>query len=333
MEFNWIKKHASFISSLLIITILIIIRSVAHEYSQIIYLIMFYITLGLAFNMFLGFTNYICFGYSAFIAIGGYAMALSFKWFANTNIHMHPTLIIIVGLMLSILYSIIMAFAVGAIGLRLREAYFAIATIGLAQGIRFLIEGFKVWGGSEGLIISSNIINTYGSRWLALLSIEYADVIIFFTAILSIVITYILLKSATNYALLAIREDEDVAKSFGVNPIKYKLMAFTISAVLVAFLGADKLLKDQAIFPADAFSLTFTLEAIVITLIGGKGTLMGPIIAGILYAFLKYYLITIMPGFQLLLLAPIVIIIVELFPTGIIGWLRLRFKILDKILA
>jgi branched-chain amino acid transport system permease protein len=333
MELNWIEKHASLIGSLLTTTILIVIRSIAYEYSQIIYLIAFYITLGLAFNVFLGFTNYVCFGYSAFIAMGSYAMALSFKWFANEGVRMHPTLTIIAGLMLSVLYSIIIALTIGAIGLRLREAYFAIATIGLAQGIRFLIEGFKVWGGSEGLIISSNIIGTYGSEWLSILSIDYADAITFFTAILSIIITYTLLKSATNYAFLAIREDEDVAKSFGVNPLKYKVIAFTISAVLVAFLGAGKLLKDQAVFPVEAFSLTFTLEAIVITLIGGKGTLVGPIIAGILYACLKYYLTTIIPGFQLLLLAPIVIIVVELFPMGIVGWLKLKFKILSRILT
>jgi len=325
------NKHLSLIFSLLIVFVFILLRSLFPEYSQMVYFIVFYIALGLAFNIFLGFTNYVCFGYTVFLALGGYAMAHSIKWLASS---LNPVLVFTIGVLLSSLYAGIVALLVGAIGLRLKETYFAIATIGLTQGLRFFIEGFRVWGGSEGLIVAGDIISNYGSEWLTALSIECADILVFSTAVLSIVITYYLLNSRTGYALLAIREDEEVANSFGINPVKYKLLAFMISAILGAFIGASKLLKDQAVFPAEAFSLGFTLEALVITLIGGKGTLLFPLIAGILYASLKYFLTTILPGFQLLIFAIIVIVIVELFPEGIMGWLKkkLRGRAIESIL-
>jgi branched-chain amino acid transport system permease protein len=324
-----LNKHLSLAASLATILIFIVVRTIIPEYSQMVYFIVFYIALGLAFDIFLGFTNYVCFGYVVFLALGGYAMAHSFKWFTGD-----PTLSVALGLLLSTIYASIVALIVGLIGLRLREVYFAIATIGLTQGIRFFIEGFRVWGGSEGLIVAGDIISKYGSEWLTLLSVDYADALTFMTAIASIVITYYLIVSKTGYALLAIREDEEVAMSFGVNPVKYKLLVFMISAILGAFIGASKLLKDQAVFPAEAFSLAFTLEALVITLVGGKGTLLGPLIAGILYAGLKYFLTTIMPGLQLLVFALIVIGVVVLFPEGIVGWLKKRFRgtLLDELL-
>ncbi len=332
MQPVFLFRHLTLIVSLAIVSVLALLRIMLFEYAQMIYFIVFYISLGLAFNVFLGFTNYVCFGYSVFIALGGYAMAHAIKWFAGV---LNPPLVIAIGLLLAILYALILALITGFIGLRLKEAYFAIATIGLAQGVRFFIEGFHVWGGSEGLIVASNIIAHYGSKWLSTISIDYADLLMFLTAILSILITYYLLNSRARYAFMAIKEDEDVARSFGVNSVKYKLLAFSISGILGALLGVSKLLKDQAIFPGEAFSLTFTLEALVITLVGGKGTLMFPLVLGILYAGLKYFLTTMFPGLQLLIFAVIVIVVVELFPEGVAGWLRRRYKgtLIEKIIT
>jgi branched-chain amino acid transport system permease protein len=334
MSLKFLEKNASFSASVITLAILLLLRFTIPEYSQLIYLILFYIALGLSYNVFQGFTNYVCFGYAVFIAMGSYAEALIFKLLANPSISINPFVVVVIGLGLAVVFSVGIGLVVGAIALRLREAYFAIATIGLAQGMRFLIEGFKLWGGSEGLIISRNIIDTYGSNWLSTISTDYADMITFFAAILSIIVTYLLMNSKAGYALQAVREDEDLAKSLGINPVKYKLLAFLLSAILISLVGAGKLLKDQAVFPANAFSLTFTLEAIVITLIGGMGTLLGPFLAGILYAMLKYYLTTLIPGFQLLIMAPIVIAVVELFPRGIIGWIKSKFKgtLIDRLL-
>lgn len=320
---------------LLVYFLLFVVWFLLPAYSQLVIYIAFYIALGQAFNIFLGFTNYVCFGYVAFMAMGMYGMALTVKWL---NASAAGTSLSFLGLVfggygLSIIMSVVLAVAVGIIALRLREAYFAIATIGLSQGFRFLIEGSGIWGGSGGLIISRDIITLFGYSGLTLVSTVVADVLVLTTGMISLTVTYLITHSRLGYALQAVKEDEDVAKVFGVNATKYKLIAFTVSAALAGMLGAAKLLKDQAVFPPEAFSISYTVEAIIIVLLGGRGTLIGPIIGGIVYGSLKYYLTALLPGLQLLILAPVLIAIVLAFPAGIVGWLKKRFKgaLIDRI--
>ncbi|WP_440060300.1 branched-chain amino acid ABC transporter permease [Thermogladius sp. 4427co] len=320
----------SFYISILSLVFIIIIRLTIPTYSQLMTFIGFYVALGLAYNIFLGFTNYVCFGYSVFIAAGLYGTALSFAWFGAKASNLLVLLLLSLGL--SFFISLLIAGVTGAISLRLKEAYFAIATIGLSQGIRFFVEGSKIWGGAEGIVVSKYIIETFGYEGLSFISTDLGDAIIYATAIIAILTTLFLMNSKLNYALMAVREDEDAAMVYGVNPLKARITAFILSALLGSILGIGKLLKDQAVYPADAFSLTYTLEALAIVLIGGKGTLLGPLVAGILYGALKYFLTALLPGLQMLIMAPILIAIVELFPTGFIGWLRLKYRRLDKVI-
>ena len=78
--------------------------------------------------------------------------------------------------------------------------------------------------------------------------------------------------------------------------------------------------------PPDAFEIHYTVEAIIIVMLGGAGTLLGPIVGGLIYGLSKYWLSIIMPGFQLLIFAPIILIIVVLFPEGIVGFLKKQIQ-------
>ncbi len=317
------RKYFPLIPVYLLYIVLYLIGSTMRGMWQPMALLAFYAALGQTFNIFMGMTGYVDFGYVAFLALGAYGMALAISGLAESV----GAGVIVVGLLMALAMAAVLALAVGAIALRLRGAYFAIATIGVNEGVRYLIEGARLWGGSEGIIISRPLREAFGSEGANLLSTFWADTLVYLIAMLAAFITVHYLHSKIGYALMALREDEDAAKVMGVHTTKYKLAAFITSAALGGLIGATGwVLKLTYVFPADVFAVHYTVEAIVIVLLGGAGTLLGPLAGGIIYAALKYWLSISFPGLQLLLLAPIILFIVVAFPQGMIGVLKAKVK-------
>lgn len=281
----------------------------------------FYCALGQAFNIFLGMTGYVDFGYVAFIGVGTYGMALGITRLAN--LEALGLGIIVLGLALAVVMATLLSLAVGAVALRLRGAYFAIATIGVNEGLRYFIEGAKIWNGSEGIIFMAQMNQAFGRDTASALATFWADVLVLVIAAVAALVTIHYMRSKIGYALTALREDEDAAKVMGINVTKYKIVAFITSAIFAGMLGAAAwALKTPYVFPPEVFEIHYTVEAIIIVLLGGAGTLLGPVVGGLLYGISKYYLAIILPGFQLLIFAPIIIGIIVLFPEGIVGMLR-----------
>jgi branched-chain amino acid transport system permease protein len=298
---------------------------------QLVAMLAFYCAIGQAFNIFLGMTGYVDFGYVAFMAVGTYGMALSivslyqFQWLGIG--------IIVVGLALAVAMASLLSVAVGAVALRLRGAYFAIATIGVNEGFRYLIEGAKMWGGSEGIIFSGQLNKAFGREMASMLSTVWADILVFITAALAAFITIYYMRGKIGYALTAVREDEDAAKVMGINVTKYKIIAFITSASLAGLIGALAwALKLTYVFPPEVFEIHYTVECIIIVLLGGAGTLLGPVVGALIYGLFKYWLTVVVPGFQLLIFAPIIIVIIVAFPEGVMGMLKPRLKgtVLEK---
>lgn len=287
---------------------------------QLVSQLAFYCTLGQAFNLFLGMTGYVDFGYVAFMGVGTYGMAVSIYYFYDKGLGLG---IVIIGFLLAALFATLLSMAVGAVALRLRGAYFAIATIGVNEGFRFLIEGARIWNGSEGMIFTRHMKVALGKPTAMAIGTFWADIMMFGVAILAASLTLVYMRNKVGYALTALREDEDAAKVMGINVTKFKIIAFITSAVLAGLLGATAwALKLQYVYPVDVFEIHYTVEAIIIVLLGGAGTLMGPIVGGLIYGISKYYLAIVLPGFQLLIFAPIIIGIIVLFPEGTVGILK-----------
>jgi len=287
---------------------------------QLVSQLAFYCTLGQAFNLFMGMTGYVDFGYVAFMGVGTYGMAVSIYYFYDKGLGLG---LLIIGFLLSTLFATLLSIAVGAVALRLRGAYFAIATIGVNEGFRYLIEGARIWNGSEGMIFTRNMKIAFGKPTAMAIGTFWADIMMFGVAALAAVLTLVYMRSKIGYALTALREDEDAAKVMGINVTKYKIIAFITSAILAGLLGATAwALKLQYVYPVDVFEIHYTVEAIIIVLLGGAGTLMGPIVGGLIYGVSKYYLAIVLPGFQLLIFAPIIIGIIVLFPDGTVGALK-----------
>jgi branched-chain amino acid transport system permease protein len=292
---------------------------------QMVALLAFYCALGQSWNIFMGMTGYVDFGYVTFIALGTYGMSLGIAWF-----HHYEWLgigIIFIGIILALFLASLSALLEAFIALRLRGAYFAIACIGINEGLRYFIEGAKIWGGSEGIIFSGALLQALGRETTEQLATFWADFAVFIIAALAAFLNMHYMRSKIGYALTAVREDEDAAKVMGVNTTKYKTIAFLTSGLLGAVVGAMAWgLKLGHVYPEDVFVIHYTVECIVVVLLGGAGTLLGPVIGGLIYGLSKYWLAVIMPGFQLLVFAPIIIIIIVAFPEGVVGLLKKRFK-------
>jgi len=292
---------------------------------QLMAMLSFYCAVGQAFNIFLGMTGYVDFGYVAFMALGTYGMALSIAHLYQ--IEWLGIGIIVIGFVLAILMSGLLSVAVGAVALRLRGAYFAIATIGVNEGFRYLIEGAKLWGGSEGIIFSKQLTEAFGRGVANKLSTFWADVFVLFIAAIAALVTLCFIRGKIGYALTALREDEEAAKVMGINVTKYKIIAFITSASFAGLIGATAwALKLTHVFPPEVFEISYTVECIIIVLLGGAGTLLGPIVGGLIYGLSKYWLTVIVPGFQLLIFAPIIILIIVAFPEGVVGMFKRRVR-------
>jgi branched-chain amino acid transport system permease protein len=288
---------------------------------QLVAMLLFYCALGQAFNIFLGMTGYVDFGYVAFMGVGTYGMALSITHFAP--IEGLGIWVIVIGFVAALFFSTCLSLAVGAVALRLRGAYFAIATIGVNEGFRFLIEGAKIWNGAEGIIFTVQLNEILGREAAEKLSLFWADVIVLIIGLMAAIVTLIYMRSKIGYALTALREDEDAAKVMGINVTKYKIIAFITSACFAGLLGASSwALKTPYVFPPEVFEIHYTIETKIIVLLGGAGTLLGPIVGGLIYGISKYYLSIYLPGFQLLIFAPIIILIIVMFPEGVVGMLK-----------
>ena len=291
---------------------------------QLIAMLAFYCAVGQAFNLFLGMTGYVDFGYVAFLGVGTYGMAIAISRLFDKGLGMW---LLVIGLLMAIGMATLLSLAVGAVALRLRGAYFAIATIGVNEGFRYLIEGARLWNGSEGIIFTAQLNTAFDREFANVLATYWADVALFVIAAFAAFLTLFFLRSKVGYALTAVREDEDAAKVMGINVTKFKIIAFVTSASLAGMIGAVAwALKLTYVFPPDVFDIHYTVEAIIIVLLGGAGTLLGPIVGGLIYGLSKYYLAVILPGFQLLIFAPIIIMIIVLFPEGTVGVLKKKVQ-------
>ncbi len=330
---NKLSKYLPLVPVYLAYLVLFLLGKNMEGVWQLIAMLAFYCALGQAFNIFLGMTGYVDFGYVAFLGVGTYGMALAISRFYDKGLGLW---LLALGLLMAIGIATLLSLAVGAVALRLRGAYFAIATIGVNEGFRYFIEGAKIWNGSAGIIFSGQLNKAFGRELSNVLSTYWADVMVFTIAALSAFMTLYYLRSKVGYALTALREDEDAAKVMGINVTKYKIIAFITSACFAGLLGASAwALKLTYVFPPDVFEIIYTVEAIIIVLLGGAGTLLGPVVGGLIYGLSKYYLSIILPGFQLLIFAPIIILIIVLFPEGTVGVLKRKVQgtALEKIIV
>jgi branched-chain amino acid transport system permease protein len=229
------------------------------------------------------------------------------------------------------LLSALLAGLLGLAILRLRGAYFALATIGINEAARAFVNNFQPFGGPTGMSINFAVYKEYGGPAQALWT---TFTVMWLVALAVLIASYAVKRSRFGLGLMAIREDEGAAMIMGVNAPRAKTLAFIISAFFPGIIGTLFLFKNGNVEPGDAFRLQMSIETLVMIMLGGQGTVLGPVLGAAAYQQLRTYLLT-SPLFKNLHLAfaGLALLLIVLFiPAGIVGWLRARFPILRRML-
>ena len=281
------------------------------------------VALASSLNILLGYTGYVSFGHIVFYGFGGY-VGLYFVNEQGWSIWM--------GLLAGGIASGLLAFLLGKAILRLRGAYFALATIGINEAMRAFINNFNPFGGPIGMTLNFSVYKAYGGAAQALgLSFTIMAVLTFAALITS----HFVRTSKFGLGLQAIRENEDAAEVMGVVAPDAKTWAYVLSAIIPGMVGVLFFFKNGHVEPPVAFPLHSSIELLVMVMLGGQGTVLGPILGAFAYQGMRGYLVTsdIFKDIQLSVSGVLLLLIVLFIPAGAVGWFRQRIPALRRVLA
>ncbi len=280
------------------------------------------VVLASSLNIILGYTGYVSFGHIVFFGIGGYS---GFYLMSEQGWSLWPSMLA-GGLMAGLI-----AYLLGEAILQLRGPYFALATIGVNQAILALVTNLDFLGGSVGMTLNFKVYKDYGGGAQAL---QMAFYVMAALTMATVVVSYLVRTSKFGLGLLAIREDEDAAEVMGVVAPRVKTWAYVLSAVFPGLIGVLFFFKNGNIEPGHAFPLHTSIESIVMVMLGGQGTVLGPILGAAGYQRMRGYLVTspIFKNIQLSVAGVLLLVIVLFIPAGAIGWVRNRFPKTRRVL-
>jgi len=284
--------------------------------------LLMFVGLASSLNILMGYTGYVSFGHVVFFGLGGYT---GFYFISQQGWSLYPAAL--AGGLLSALIAGLLGLAI----LRLRGAYFALATIGINEAARAFVNNFKPFGGPTGMSINFSVYKEYGGPAQALWT---TFTLMWLVALVIVAVSYAVKRSRFGLGLMAIREDEGAAMIMGVNAPRAKTLAFIISAFFPGIIGTLFLFKNGNVEPGDAFRLQMSIETLVMIMLGGQGTVLGPVLGAAAYQQLRTYLLTspIFKNLHLAFAGFALLLIVLFIPAGIVGWLRARFPILRRVL-
>jgi branched-chain amino acid transport system permease protein len=261
---------------------------------------MMYVVLALSWNIISGFTGYTSFGHVAFYGIGAYACAIlvaDYRW------HWLPTLGV------AAVLAAVVGVAIGYPVLRLKGPYFAIAMLGAAEGTRVVAT---VWDSLThgGLGISMPSAETSMETYYAMLVLM----------VLTVAVAYVVGHSRFGIRLNAIREDEAAAEALGINATLYKLAAFVLSAVFPAVAGGIQAYKVLYIDPPSVFFVQITIAMALMSMLGGKGTVIGPIVGAVLLYTAQELTWVNFPSAHLVAYGLFIVLVARFMPRGLMGF-------------
>jgi branched-chain amino acid transport system permease protein len=272
------------------------------------YVVLQYIVLATAWNILGGYTGYVNFGISAFIALGAYSTVVLHKL---TNLPLIVMILVAGGV------TGLVGLGTGYLTLRLRGTFFGIATLAMAVVVQTLVTNWDFVGGSRG----AYIIRPAKVAYLGIDYIQYLFLMMLGLCVLAVGIARAIEKSRLGYGFATIRDDELAAEASGVPTLRLKLIATALSGGLMGMAGAPLPYYVTYLDPVSAFSLSYAVNTIAMPLIGGTSSWLGPIIGAILLGTLQQVAtVTISSALSLLIVGVMLVVFVVAAPKGIIGW-------------
>ena len=282
-------------------------------------MIMLYATMSVGWNIIGGYTGQVSFGNAAFFGIGAYATAVLL-----VNFGLNPW----IGMVAGCFFSVLLAVLVGYPCFRLQGHYFAIATIAIGEIMLVIFTNWDYVGAAVGIYIPI-LDESLKNFEFHTTKIPYYYIIMAMMLV-AVAVSYAIEKSRMGYYLRAIKDDPDGARSLGINIQKYKLIAFSVSAVLTAICGTFYAQYVLYIHPSSTMDLMMSIHLCIICLIGGIGTLFGPIVGAFVFIPLteltRVYLGSEGQGIDMIIYALLIIILAIWRPQGLWALFARRSK-------
>jgi branched-chain amino acid transport system permease protein len=319
----------------LVLLVLLLVALVAAPWLANDYLLTVLITIlyfaytGQAWNVMMGFAGQLSLGHAIYVGLGAYATAALYVHFGVS-----PW----IGLPAAIAVAMACGAVIGFLAFRFGVAgvYFAILTIAFAEFARIGFDHFRWVGGSSGFFLPvanyarNDLWNLRGNPTM----FYYVMLVLTVAAFL---LCHALLKSRMGFYWQAIREDEDAARSLGINTFRYKMYAVVISAGMTAIAGVFFAFYYNNLFPEQVFNIGRSIELILGPIIGGIGTLFGPIIGAFLLTGLSELMQELLgvlgfdvPGAKQVFYGVCLLVVVMVLPDGVWPWLARKLGLTER---
>lgn len=293
------KRAAQVAAFALLLALLVALPRLVSSYKLLTYTrFLILALLAQGWNFIGGYTGYAAFGNVAYFGIGAYTTGLLMigKW----HVPFFPALA--AGALLSALVAILLGLPI----LRLKGHYFAIATLGVAEALSQVADTWdSVTEGSTGIDLP---LKTEGEFF-------------YYTALAFVIgglaLTWAFSRSKLGNGCVAIREDQDAARMLGINTTLFKVIAYALSAVFAALAGGLTAYQNIHVTPGDFFRIDYTLQMIIATIIGGAGTVLGPVLGAAVYQLLSTYVWSKFLELHPTVLGLIIVLFIVFLPRGL----------------
>lgn len=274
------------------------------------------VALTVGWNIMGGYAGYVSFGHVAFVGTGGYIAAILLTKLGWSPLFTAP----IAGLFVAV-----MAIMIGYPCLRLRGPYFSLLTLIIALVGKVVVLNLPGINTAAGIFVPQPAKTIYASR---LILYEAMTVVLLIT----VIVAYLIENSRFGIGLKAIREDEEVAETQGINVTRVKMVAFAVSAGLAGLAGGIYSWFQGFLFPEPMFSIELSVMIVLMALLGGTNTWVGPLIGALVVSLIRE-LLTLYVGSSLsqIVFGVMLVVVILYLPNGLMGLFTERSRLVSRI--
>ncbi|MDR1571489.1 MAG: branched-chain amino acid ABC transporter permease [Clostridiales Family XIII bacterium] len=295
--------HARRIAPIAVLAVLVSLAFWGSDYLlSIMILIMCYMAIGQMWNLLGGYAGLVSLGQQSFIGLGGYTLAKITQVY-----HLPVILAFVLAAVISVLFALLISIPV----FKMKGVYFTIGTWIVAECLALFFSTWSFSNYAQGYTITATYAFSTAQIYLVALAVGVG----------ALIVVMAVLRSRLGLALMAMRDNAAASEVRGVEQYRTKLKCFLISAAVTGIAGAALYLNQAFIQPANAFGISWTVSMVFIAIIGGMGTVEGPIIGAVIFVLLRQALYN-FPGISMMLLGLIAIAIIMIAPRGIMGIIR-----------
>ena len=269
-----------------------------------------WVTASVAWNLLGGFGGQVSFGFAVFYGLGAYAAAVAL----NAGLDPFSSCLLAAGV------ATVASLAIGLPTFRLKGPYFAIATIGVSEAVRVVMTNVSATGGASGYRVMERGAFHQLQHYYSALALAAG----------AVAISVLVRGSRLGLALVAVREDQDAAADLGVDPMRAKLLAHAIAAALTGAAGGLHARYAAYVNPQGEFAFAISVAILLMPVIGGVGTIWGPVIGACVYGLVHDEILAAFPQLHLLIYGSLLIVIVLFEPAGIVGLLSRLVRAVDR---